>query len=202
MNNPSRSVPSRDRPGNPTANLLRHPRFLEVLLGNPRREFTVRELALESGTPYATAWRLAGLLRELGVLRERRIGASRALSLNPTSPLLPELHRLLGLKLDPHREAARRFARRVSRVRAVRKVILFGSVARGASRPSSDVDVAVVLDRRMPGDLAALDREAARVQDETGLKVVPIPVSVPELGRDAKWARDVRAGEVLYERSG
>ncbi len=183
-----------------TSTLLRHPRFLQVLLANPRREFTIREQALESGTAYPTAWRLAGMLRDLGVLRERRVGASRAVSLNPTSPLVPDLRRLLALELDPHREAARRFSRRVSRLRGVRRVLLFGSVARRAAGPSSDVDVAVVVDRRTPEILAALDRAAARVQDETGLKLVPIPVSERELRRDARWARDVRAGEVLYER--
>lgn len=200
MNNTSHLGPPRGTVARPASNLLRHPRFLQVLLGNPRREFTIRELALESGTAYPTAWRLAGMLRDLGVLRERRVGASRAVSLNPTSPLLPELRRLIALELDPHREAARRFSRRVSGLPGVRRVVLFGSVARRAARPSSDVDVAVVVDRRMPELLTALDRAAARVQDETGLKVVPVPVSDRELRRDTRWARDVRAGEVLYGR--
>ncbi|HEY7587386.1 MAG TPA: nucleotidyltransferase domain-containing protein [Thermoplasmata archaeon] len=181
----------------PTSNLLRHPQFLQTILGNPRREFTIREAALESGTAYSTAWRLAGILRDLGVLKERRVGASRAVSLNPTSSLAPELRRLLALELDPHREAARRFARLVSRLRGVRRVILFGSVARGTALPSSDVDVAVVMHRRSSELLTALDHAAARVQDETGLKVVAIPVTDRELGRDTRLARDVRSGEVL-----
>jgi predicted nucleotidyltransferase len=82
----------------------------------------------------------------------------------------------------------------------VKQVVLFGSAARRAALPSSDVDVAVVLDRRSRAALAAIDRVALRVQDETGLKVVAIPLSPRELESTTRLARDVRAGEVLHGR--
>lgn len=198
MNIDPRPRLSRRGPSSLTSSLLRHPLFLRTVLENPLREFTVRELARESGTAYATAWRLTGLLRDLGVLHERRIGASRAVSLNRRSPLVPELRRFLALGLDPHREAARRFAKLASRIPGVADVVLFGSVARGTARPSSDVDVAVILDRRGEATLAAIDRAAAEVQDATGLKVVPIPLSRSELRAETRLARDVRAGEILH----
>src|SRR5947209_13036299 len=91
----SNSRSSADRPGTQLgwpANLLRHPRVLGTLLMTPGREFTIRELSLESRTSYATAWRLVDILADLGALRARRIGASRVVSVNPQSPLRSEEH--------------------------------------------------------------------------------------------------------------
>ncbi len=183
-----------------TSRLLRHRRILVTLLENPGREFTIRELSVESQTPYATTWRLVEMLRALGALRVRRVGASHSLSLNARSPLVPELRRLAGVRLQPHREAARRFARLAAGVRGVWKIVLFGSAARGAAEPGSDVDVAVILDRRADDVLAWMYESAAKIQDETGLKIVPVGLTRPELEAGTRFARVVRAGEVLYER--
>lgn len=85
-------------------------------------------------------------------------------------------------------------------MREVRRIILFGSALRGTSGPGSDVDVAVVLDRRTDRTMDRLLRMAAEVQDEAGLRLVPIAVSPGELGGDSRLARILRAGEVLYDR--
>jgi len=199
----SNSRSSADQPGTQLgwpANLLRHPRFLGTLLMTPGREFTIRELSLESRTSYATAWRLVDILADLGALRARRIGASRVVSVNPQSPLLPQLRTLAAVRLEPHRDAARRFARRAAKVKNVRRVVFFGSAARGAVRRGSDVDVAVVVDRRGEVPDQAIYRVAAKVQDETGLKTVPVLFLARELAAGSTIAREVRAGEVLFER--
>jgi len=104
------------------------------------------------------------------------------------------------VQLVPHREAARRFAKLASGVAGVRRVVLFGSAARGTVRPGSDVDVAVVLDRRTEATLDPIYDAAARIRDETGLKVVPVGVVRRELEADTPFARSLREGEVLYER--
>jgi len=166
----------------------------------PGREFTIRELSLESRTSYATAWRLVDILADLGALRARRIGASRVVSVNPQSPLLPQLRTLADIRLEPHRDAARRFALGAAKMKNVRQVVFFGSAARGAVRRGSDVDVAVVADRRGEASDQAIYRVAARVQDETGLKIVPVLFLARELAAGSQIAREVRAGEVLFER--
>jgi len=181
--------------------LLRHRRVLEALFGTAGREFTIRELSLESHVPYATTWRLVEALAAMGAVRVRRIGAARVVSLNPSSPVLPQLRRLAALRLEPHREAAHRFARLASRIPGVARVVLFGSASRGAAGPQSDVDVAVVLDRRTEETLGKVYSVAAQVQDETGLKLVPIPLTLRQLRADTHFAKGVRSGEVLYDRS-
>jgi len=49
--------------------------------------------------------------------------------------------------------------------------LLFGSGARGALSPTSDVDVAVELRRGAPHDTAALGQLAARLESATGRRV-------------------------------
>ncbi len=200
MDNPSSPAIPPEGSSPLTGSLLRHPQLPRILLANPGREFTVRELAKESRTAYATAWRLVGLLRDLGAVHERRIGASRAVSLNLRSPLIPGLRRLLRVRIEPHREAARRFARLAARIQGVRKVVLFGSAAHGTATASSDVDVAVLVDRRSADVLVRIDEVAARIQDETGLKVVAIPLNPRESEGHTRLAKAVRSGEVLHER--
>ena len=180
--------------------LLRHRGLLDRLLRAPGREFTVRELSLESGEPYATTWRTVRDLVALGALRERRVGASRVISLNPTSPLVPDLQRLLSIRLQPHRSAALLFARRASRLPEVGRVVLFGSTVRRGAGPTSDVDVAVVMERRTDAVLDRLFRIAAEVQDATGLRVTPVTVRPEEIRGNSAWSRTLRQGEDLYVR--
>jgi predicted nucleotidyltransferase len=180
--------------------VVRHRGILLALFAAPPAALTIRELALRAGVPYATTWRVVEDLRRLGALTIDPVGASRQVRVNAGSPLLGDLRRIAAVEFAPHRQAALRFARLASRVPVVRKVILFGSVARGEETVGSDVDVAVVLERRTKGALDELDRLATRVQDETGLAVVPIPVTPRELGRGGSFPRTLAAGEVLYER--
>lgn len=139
-------------------------------------------------------------LKDLGLLRTQRVGGSRLLSVNLQSPLFPVLEELTSLEFLPHREAARRFARRARRVPHLRRVVLIGSATRNEAGPESDVDVAVVLRGRTPEALDAVYRLAARVQDETGLTIVPGAVEEREVETETEFAKALREREVLYER--
>ena len=179
---------------------LRHPAVLNLFLRYPGREFTIREVALETRTPYATVWRVVQDLVALGVLSSKRLGPSHALSLNEKSPVVADLSRLYPIVLSPHRLAARRFSDRVRSLRDVQRAILFGSAARGTEEPTSDVDVAVVVDRLTERMKGAVRRMAVEVQDETRIAVVPTLLRAADLRSDSQFARDVLAGETLYER--
>lgn len=179
---------------------LRHPAVLDVFLQFPRREFTIREVATESATSYATTWRVIQDLVGLGVLSSKRAGHSNVVSLNRRSPVLADVRRLRSLELSPHRHAAKRFAGRLARIPQIRRVILFGSTARGLEGVASDVDVAVVVDRSTEELKRRVRRLAARVRDETGLSVMPILLRPEGLQAKGQFANDVRGGEVLYAR--
>ncbi len=190
----ARRVPSVDK-------VLRHRRVADALLAHPTRKFTIRELATVARTPYATTWRLVQDLESLGAILSERVGPSRHLSLNHDSPLIEDLRRLRSMELSPHRAAAREFASQLKKTPRVRKVILFGSVARDQEIPSSDVDVAIVLSRRDGNLERRITASATRVQDRTRMRVVPLFVTPSELGLEGELAQDLRDGEVLYERA-
>jgi len=156
---------------------------------------------MQSKVSYATTWRIVEDIWKLGALRVDIIGSSRRVSLNPNSPLLRDLRQIADVQFAPHRDAARRFAGLASRVHVVRKIILFGSVSRGEETVGSDVDLAVVLDRRTQDALSRLDHLAVQVLDETGMVVVPLATTPRQLARNKPFSRTLASGEVLYERS-
>jgi predicted nucleotidyltransferase len=190
-----------DRLRLPVGRVARHRGVLRTLLSAPDAGLTIRQLAIRSGVPYASTWRLVEDLRRLGALRLEVVGPSRRVFVNAGSSLLDDLGRIAAVEFAPHRDAARRFATLASRVHAVRTVILFGSVARGEETVGSDVDLAVVLDREEQAARAELDRLVGRVVEETGLPVVMTLLTRRELAGRGSFPRALKAGEVLYERS-
>jgi predicted nucleotidyltransferase len=195
------STPVRTHNQFPLDRIVRHGSVLRTLLAASGRSMTVRELAGRAGTPYATTWRLVQDLLAAGVLLGQRIGPSLSVTVNDRSPFLGDLRTILAMELSPHRRAARRFAELASRVPVVRRVILFGSVARRRETVGSDVDVAVILDRGTKSSWSDVLRCAADVLDETGLAVVPIRMTAREMARRDRFPRMLaEQGEVLYAR--
>jgi len=199
---PAPVVPSaRHRRAPSLGRVLRHRRILEALLANPRRRFTIRELSIEAQTPYATTWRTVEDLRTLGAATAERVGTSQYLSVNVDSPLVRDLDKIRSLELSPHRSVARDFARRLAEVPQVEKAVLFGSVAEGREEAGSDVDVAIVLSRKTAPVMERIYGIVSKLQDRTGMKVVPLPITASELASDTQLGRAIRAGKVLYERT-
>ncbi len=90
---------------------------------------------------------------------------------------------------------------RAREIPEVRKVILFGSVAEGRAVAGSDTDVAVVLDRRSGRTMDRVYEIASELQDETGVRIVPIAVLTKEFRSNKKLIRDLKRGDVLFERT-
>jgi predicted nucleotidyltransferase len=80
------------------------------------------------------------------------------------------------------------------RAAGIKRLSLFGSIARGDAGPESDVEFAVVLDRAAHIGLIGLSALERRIADLIGHEVhlVPEPVESPHLreyiGRDCKLA--------------
>jgi uncharacterized protein len=86
--------------------------------------------------------------------------------------------------IDPDAEdAVRRFLSRIAGRYDMAGALLYGSRARGAYRPDSDVDVAVLLrgerQRLLPATLAMAD-VAYDVLLETGINIAPLPIWTDE----------------------
>lgn len=188
-----RNAPALDR-------VLRHPKLTACMLGDPKRKYTIRELAKATHESYATTWRVVDLLQKLGAIQEERIGASRVISLNLGSPLMIDLRLLHRVVPSPYRRAADSFAQILGRRAGIQEVILFGSAARGTESVGSDLDIAVIVDQKTPEIEAEVMDAATRVQDETRLSLVPMILTPRALKRASAFRESVRSGEVLYAR--
>jgi predicted nucleotidyltransferase len=140
----------------------------------------------------------AALARNLTRAMERGV---EVILLIEGSPVIKDLTRLASLELSPYRRVAERFAELAREIPEVRKVILFGSVAVGRAEAGSDTDVAVVLDRRSKRTMDMVYEIASDLQDETGVSIVPIAVLEKELESKKRLIRDLKRGDVLFERT-
>jgi len=124
----------------------------------------------ESGASLPSLPTLERLLLGCGRRLELRTARAADSSATPTS---------VRGQLGPSARALRQHRRRLlgaARERGVRKIRVFGSLARGEMRPGSDVDLLVELEpRRTLVDLAAFRREA---QEILGM---PVDVATPDM---------------------
>jgi predicted nucleotidyltransferase len=115
--------------------------ILASALGHPERWWYLSDLAHHLGVPPSSLQRELSSLVGAGILRRKRDGNRVYFQPDPDCPFFPELRGLIiktaGL-LDVLREALARFAS------SIRWAFVYGSVARSAERPSSDVDLMVI----------------------------------------------------------
>ena len=118
-------------------------RVLALLFGQPGRRFLSADLIemVDSGT--GATHRVVKRLAEAGLVVEQTEGRQKYYQANPESPVFEELvglvRKTVGL-VDPLRTALAPFADRV------RAAFVYGSVAAGRERPTSDIDLMVVAD--------------------------------------------------------
>jgi predicted nucleotidyltransferase len=116
-------------------------RILALLLLRPDQSLYVREIARLSGVPAGSLHRELKLLTEAGLLMRSESGNQVRYQLDTTCPIHEELagifRKTAGLA-DVLREALTPFTKKIS------MAFVFGSVAAGKERSTSDVDVLVV----------------------------------------------------------
>ena len=120
--------------------VLRQLILAELLVRESRPMYRV-ELARKLGVSPSSLQRPLEAMARTGLLKVTRRGREVLYEADPENPLIPELRNLLrkshGL-LDVVREALNPFAARIL------VAFIFGSMASGSERPSSDVDLLVV----------------------------------------------------------
>lgn len=172
--------------------IRKHWSLVGILLKYPDREFTIRELARESGTPYATAWRLMQLLDSYGLIKTRKIGKATVCKLNKSSPYLKTI------KQTPHRMAFELFKHKIQSHPNIKKIYLFGSVAAGKERPGSDVDVAIIVKKQFKKFEGWLNKAMADVLEKTQINIVPLVFTHKTMPKHFK--KEIEQGELTYAR--
>ena len=138
-------------------------KVLALLFGQPHRRFQSAELIRLAGSGTGAAHRQLARLADVGLVTITRIGNQKHYEANRSSPVFEELHGLVlktvGL-VEPLRSALAPVAREIH------AAFVYGSVAKGTDRASSDVDLLVISDVLTHADLfealAAAERVLAR----------------------------------------
>ena len=119
-------------------------RILGLLFGQPDRRFQSGELIRLADSGTGAVHRLLTRLADSGLVTVERIGNQKRYQANPASPVFAELHGLIvktsGL-VAPLRAALAPLADRI------RAAFVYGSIAKGQDRATSDIDLMVIADK-------------------------------------------------------
>lgn len=147
-----------------------HRRILALLLLRPEQSFYVREIARLADVPAGSLHRELRLLAESGLLLREPLGNQVRYRANRECPVFPELagflRKTVGLA-DVLREALAPLAGQVY------VAFIFGSVAQGKERITSDIDVFVVGSASFTDVVKAFSRVHERLGREVNPVVMP-----------------------------
>lgn len=165
--------------------------ILALLLLRPDESFYVREIGRLAGVPAGSLHRELKLLSDAGLLRRSAAGNQVRYQVDRTCPIHEELagifRKTAGLA-DVLREALTPIAGKI------RLAFIFGSVAQGKERATSDVDVLVVGSASFAAVVAALSQASERLRREVN------PVVMTQAAFEAKRAsRDRFVARVVRE---
>ena len=181
-------------------------RILAVLAGTTA-ELNLRTIARLSGVSLAQASRVMPALVELGVVARREVPPSTLFHLVPdhvaAQPVL-ELARARATVLDQLGRSARALRPPPA------SVIVYGSFARGDTRPDSDIDILVVRPQEVSDNDDRWHRDLegwrTRTRTLTGNPVEILEVDEPSAARQLRsrrpvWSDIKRDGIVVHGRS-
>lgn len=181
-------------------NILKYPAIIRLFFRYPERNFTILEISKKTNTSYATTWRYIQRLEQSGIIFIEKIGAYNVCKLNKNSPLAEKASKYLELELSPHRLAAKEFINEARKIINIEKAILFGSVAKGKEKLTSDVDIALICkkDKNLENRIVNI---ANKTLERTRIKIVPIMLSRKEAKEKVQLIKELDKGEILYERT-
>jgi predicted nucleotidyltransferase len=169
--------------------------ILALLLLRPDESFYVREISRLTGVPAGSLHRELKLLCEGGLLQRSVVGNQVRYQVDRSCPIQEELtgifRKTAGLA-DILREALAPLAGKI------RLALVFGSVAQGKERVTSDVDVLVVGSVSFAAVLEATSRAAERLRRDVNPVVMTKAAFVAKaVARDRFVSRIVREPKIF-----
>jgi predicted nucleotidyltransferase len=116
--------------------------LLSLLLGCPKRRFSISELAKSAKVPFGSAWNIIRDWEAGGIVETEKVGSTIAVTLG-SGPYLEIVKKMMEMPPSPQRMALPSIAK-IMKKGGVKEAYLFGSVATGAEKPESDVDIALL----------------------------------------------------------
>lgn len=170
-------------------------RVLALLFGQPERQYQSAELIRLAASGTGAVHRCVTDLVSCGLVTVTAIGNQRHYRANMESPVFEALRMLLVRTValaEPLRSALAPLHDQIS------ESFVFGSVAKGSERASSDVDLLVVSDSL---NYSTLYESLTPVEAQLGRRVNPVLLTLKQwrhrLARDESFAARIRRGEVI-----
>lgn len=136
--------------------------ILHVLIDNPERAFTNRELRRVTGRGLSGVNAAVDALEALGVIDVDRSGRANAVQIDPEMFVKPDDPVTTIPQPEYHAPVRELLSRLEERIAEDVGVVLFGSVARGTADRTSDIDLFVVVEE----DRMQAQREAHAIEQE------------------------------------
>jgi len=156
--------------------------ILALLFGHPDEAFYLRQLARISSSSASSLQRDLATLVEAGIIERKQHGHSVYFRANRACPVFEEIQGIVTKTVgaaDVLRDMLQPFRDRIT------AAFVFGSVARGEAKASSDVDLFVIGDLSLPDLAVELEAAEARLRR---------PVS-PVIYSPDEFAEKARAGQ-------
>lgn len=171
-------------------------RVLALLFGQPSRRFQSAELIRLAGSGTGAAHRVLTTLAEAGLVTVSRSGNQKHYQANRDCPVFAELHGLIVKTVgvvEPLRGALAAKARRI------RAAFVYGSLATGADRAGSDIDLMVISDSLGYPDLfEALQVAEAALARPVNPNVMTLADWRAKRARPGSFAARIAAGPRLW----
>jgi predicted nucleotidyltransferase len=152
-------------------------RVLGLLFGQPKRRFQSAELIRLAGSGTGAAHRLLTRLADVGLVTTERVGNQKHYQANPASPVFGELAGLIRKTVGLAAPIQAALAPLAGKIAAA---FVYGSIAKGTDKATSDIDLMVIADKLDYGALYAALQEAEAA--------LARPVN-PNLMSRAEWKR-------------
>lgn len=145
---------------------------LRLLFSDPKRELHLRDLTRQSGLGLGTVQGELEKLSSVDLISSQRDGNRRYFRANANHPLFPVLQQLVLKTAGLHDVLAEALAE----VKGIEVAFVFGSLAKGAGKATSDVDLMVIGEVGLRVLAPAL-RKAGQI---LGREINPVTMSVTE----------------------
>ena len=139
-------------------------KILRALHRHTGKEFTIRELADFIGVSHTGVRKTLKDLYEMNVITLKAIGKSHTVSINSSSHLLPLMDAIFAYEEETLSHLEKSIKEGLCGEDYIKRVLLFGSVARMEEEPRSDIDVLILTDdkERAEESVSELQSELSR----------------------------------------
>jgi predicted nucleotidyltransferase len=184
-------------------------RVLRILSKHPGKGFSGREIARLCRLSPRSASQALKLFEEYGIVERTRVGGTDSWKINISNIIVGVvsefLESIFGLEEKALKKLENEIVKTLGRQREVKRIVLYGSVARGTERPGSDVDLFVLVENKKNKKkvIGLVNELSLRLARAYGNHVSPLIYTERELqkNRELQVIKNIEMeGRTIFER--